>query len=513
MLRTILAGFLGTLLILTDLPLQADEPNGLAAAAALQDLFTRAIESAEQSVVSIARDKVQPPAPPLRLPARGQFPPFRQEPQGIDSPDYIPNEFGAGIVIDDNGLILTNYHLVRGGPIEGRPDEKSDQRLYVRLPDRRGFDAKIFAADPRSDLAVLKIPVNGLRPIRLGNASAVRKGQFAIALGNPYLIARDGSASATWGIISNLTRQAMQDPEVSDLENRRRETIQNLGVLMQIDTRLDLGTSGGALLNLQGELIGITTSLAAVVGYEKSAGFAVPIDDSTRRIIESLRQGKEVEYGFLGIVPRDVPPNEFAIDLAPIAKRHEQYGAARIDEVLTNLPAERFGMRRGDLVLRVGDKRIRSKTDLMREIGMLAPGANVRVLVWRPAEHRDVELSIEVGKWPVMDEEGMIVSTPTRAPWRGVKYDYPSARSRSFKFLNSPERSLGVLILDVEPNSPAALAELHYEDLITHVRGKPVHTPTEFQKAVESETGPVTLQVIPASSPQPIPKAVEIKTR
>lgn len=509
MIRTLTAGFLGTVIALAAIPVRADDVTGQSAAAALQDLFIRAIESAEPSVVSIARDKVQPLAPPPRA---LQGPPMRQEALGIDSLDYIPNEFGAGIVIDENGLILTNYHLVRGGPIEGRPDDKVEQRLYVRLPDRRGFFARIFAADPRSDLAVLKIPVNGLRPIRLGNATSVKKGTIAIALGNPYLIARDGSASATWGIISNLTRQAIPDSEVGDLESRRRETIQNLGVLMQIDTRLDLGTSGGALLNLQGELIGITTSLAAVAGYEKSTGFALPVDDSTRRIIESLRQGKEVEYGFLGIVPYDVHPAEFALDLAPVAKRHNQYGAARIERVVENLPARRFGMRPNDLVLRVGEKKINSKTDLMREIGLLPPGANAKILVWRPGEHREIELNIEVGKWPVADEEGMVVNTPTRAPWRGLTYDYPTARSRTFR-QNSPERTVGVLILDVESNSPGAQADLHNEDLIVQVRDKVIHTPAEFRKAIESEPGPVVLHVIPASSSNSLPKIVEVKPR
>src|SRR5262249_42495116 len=138
----------------------------------------------------------------------------------------------------------------------------------------------------------------------------VRKGQIVIALGNPYAIARDGSASATWGIVSNISRQAMAEGEPTDSEARRNETIHHLGTLIQLDARLDLGTSGGALLNLQGELIGMTTSLAAIVGYEKSAGFAIPFDDSMKRIIESLRQGKEVEYGFLGVTPGEILPGE-----------------------------------------------------------------------------------------------------------------------------------------------------------------------------------------------------------
>lgn len=492
--------------------LAAEEPDGLAATLAIQETFVRAIESAEKSVVSIARAKIRSVAPPILDPPRRPFP-GRPEPGIEDSERFIPNEFGAGIVLDENGLILTNYHLVRGGPIvEPRPDFKPEQMLYVRLPDRRGFEARILAADPRSDLAVLKIPVNDLKPIRLGNATGARKGQFVIALGNPYQIARDGSASATWGIIGNLTRLPLPDPGRDD--RQPGETIQNLGVLMQIDTRLDLGTSGGALVNLRGELIGITTSLAAIVGYEKSAGYAVPVDDSTRRIIETLRQGKEVEYGFLGVQMDDEDLLASNDELRPVAAKYRQYGAARIKAVVPNLPAERGGLKNNDLVVRVGEKPILCRKDLMREIGLLAPGTVVPMRIWRPAERAAMQLSVEVGKWPRDNEEAMITSSRIREPWRGLIYDYTTSRSRfSNMLLTRPERNSGVIVLDVVPDSPAAAAELRPEDVITHANGKAVRTPKEFLEAVEGQTGPVPLQVLPGAQPQGPIRTVEIKPR
>jgi serine protease Do len=511
------AAMLAFALVLSAETSPADEPNGLAAAVAIQDAFVKAIESAEQSVVSIARAKLQPAAapPPLVLPQRRQWMlPERQS--GMERIDYVPNEFGAGIVIDENGLILTNYHLVRGGtPVDPKPDFKPDQTLYVRLPDRRGFEARIYAADPRSDLAVLKIAATDLKPIRFGNGTNIRKGQFVIALGNPYLIARDGSASATWGIIGNLVREPELDPELNADERRRKATIQNLGVLMHIDTRLDLGTSGGALLDLHGDLIGITTSLASIVGYEKSAGYAVPVNDATRRIIDALRQGKEVEYGFLGVRMDDADLSSTDEELAPIAAKFRQYGAARIKDTVPNLPADRAGIKANDLVLRVGEKPVLSMNDLQREIGLLAPGTTVRLRIWRPLSGRDLELPVEVVKWPVMNEEAMITSARLREPWRGIVCDYPTARYRSFgrDLGNSPERNSGVLILEVLPNSPAAALELRPDDLITHVRGKPVRTPKEFLELVQGETGPVPLQLLPGAAPQPISRTVEIRAR
>jgi len=166
--------------------------------AALEEAFVRAIETAERSVVAIAKDRPQPVQSARPMPRFGG--PFQQQPEapiGPENPNYVPTEFGAGVIIDSNAersLILTNYHVVRGGPIEGRLDFRNEFQLYVRLPDRRGFPAAIYAADPRSDLAVLRIPVGELRFLKVATGTKVRKGQFVIALGNPYAVARDGSA-------------------------------------------------------------------------------------------------------------------------------------------------------------------------------------------------------------------------------------------------------------------------------------------------------------------------------
>jgi serine protease Do len=472
---------------------RADDPSGLAAAAAIQDAFVKAIETAEKSVVSIARDKRE-----HRRPDR-QFAIFDgQRPTDHTDPNWIPNDFGAGIVIDKAGLILTNYHLVRGGPSKIQGEQRSEQSLYVRLSDRRGFEAVILAADPRSDLAVLSIDCNDLTPLKIETAGQIRKGQFVIALGNPYAIARDGSASATWGIVGNIARQAGAEGEPNDPEWIKKETIHHLGTLLQIDARLDLGTSGGALLNLKGECIGMTTSLAAIVGYEKSAGFAIPFDDSMRRIIESLRQGKEVEYGFLGVNPGEVLPSELVSpEYEPIRKRIRR-GAGKIDIVNANLPAHRAGLLSGDVVLKVRGRDVFGRNDLMREIGLIAPGERALLTIFRShgmsRAGQELEIPVEVGKWPAIDEDGIIASVPTRTPWRGLIYDYSTSRR---KFMGFPTHDPldGVRVVKVLPGTPTATSDLQSGDLITHVKGEAVRSPREFAEAVQKATGPVTLRV------------------
>ena len=165
--------------------------------------------------------------------------------------DAIPESFGSGVVIDaDNGLVLTMAHVIHNAT-----------KIYVRLPGGRGSWADIHAADPRSDLAVLRLldPPADLKAVKRGDGSNLRKGQFVICLANPYAAGfRDGSPSASWGIVSNLHRRA--SGVTGEIERPGvKPTLHHYGTLIQTDVRLALGCSGGGLFNLNGELIGLTT--------------------------------------------------------------------------------------------------------------------------------------------------------------------------------------------------------------------------------------------------------------
>src|SRR5262249_12990240 len=154
---------------------------------------------------------------------------------------------------------------------------------------------------PRSDLAVLRLLDKKLRPLpklKIGDGGNARKGKFVVSLANPFAAGfRDGSPSASWGIISNIQRRAPGNPE----EETQKIPLHLHPILLQTDARLNLGCSGGALLNLRGELIGLTTSRAAINGSEMAGGFAIPLDTNVQRIIARLQEGMEVEYGFLGV--------------------------------------------------------------------------------------------------------------------------------------------------------------------------------------------------------------------
>lgn len=462
------------------------ELSGSEAAAALQSAFVDTIERAEASVVSIARIK-NPNAQLVRDPAALQPVPgglLRNpfiDPTWVNTdpsnPDFVPNDYGSGVIIDSGGLVLTNYHVVA----------EADQ-IFVRLRDRRGLYATIRAADPRSDLAVLALsdregkPVTGLRPITLGDAAALKKGQIVLALGNPYAVARDGSPSASWGIISNLARRASPPTD-----NSERQKLHFHDILIQTDTRLNLGTSGGPLLNLKGQMIGLTTALAAISGYEQSAGYAIPIDTMTLRIIDTLKAGREVEYGFLGIRPMNLTaPDAAALGLT-------QPRGARVDEVFPGTPAFRSGLMVQDLIVEVNGHRVKDMDDLVLHVSTLAVKSEAQLKVLRRGE--EVTIPVVLSKAPV---RGKVVATARRPAWRGLRVDYLTTgadmllRTELHQFLVQG----AVVVTEVEPGSlayDAKPAGLRQGQLITRVGGKPVDDPDAFYKAVEKLSGSVEL--------------------
>src|SRR5579884_3242603 len=248
----------------------AEPPVPSAEVTALEQAVQQAIARAEPSVacVLVSRSTAyyqyeEPPSfeEPGKL---GRFPPAPSDrtrplptPEqaaalALHNPDHVPESYGSGVVVDEN-LVLTSAHVVRNAT-----------KIYVRLPGGRGSYANIHAADPRSDLAVLRLldRVGDLKAMALGDGGAVRKGQFVVLLANPFAAGfRDGSPSASWGLIANVRRRG---GITVDERERNRAPLAAYATLLQTDARIEVGCSGGALLNLKGEMIGLTTALPAV---------------------------------------------------------------------------------------------------------------------------------------------------------------------------------------------------------------------------------------------------------
>jgi S1-C subfamily serine protease len=431
---------------------RADEKSRLADAAALEAAMVKAIEKAEPSIACILTSRED------RL-----FP--------LEDPTYIPESYGSGVVIDDKGLVLTNEHIIRDA-----------KRFYVRLPGDKGGYASVIAADQRSDLAVLKfdLPVAGLKPIELGQGEKLKKGQFVLSLANPFAAGfRDGSPSASWGIISNLRRRMAAETR----EERSDRPLSQYAMLIQTDARLNLGCSGGALIDLEGKLIGLTSALAALSGTETPGGFGLPMDAGIRRIVDRLKQGAEVEYGFIGV-------NFGSRGPMPLIQRSGQ--GALIPEVIDGGPAASAGLQSGCVIVSVNGIPIRDNGDLSFHIGTALAGSTVKV-EWRPHNGGgSIFTNVKLAKLYVSPDRFIRTKNPREVG--GLMVDYTSTLPpQPWQRLSIPR---GVVIRKVETNSAADKAGLHEGKIITHVNRNPVTTPTDFYLAVDNAGRSVELTLM-----------------
>jgi serine protease Do len=439
------------------------QDKGLEQSLALQKVMQKAIAQAESSIacILVSRNEAyrrlagQPPGSDTSG-KLGDFDPAKLDFLGgerskeerlllkrkldLADPGHLPEAFGSGVVIDPQGLILTNYHVVRDAT-----------KIFVRLPgDKYGY-ADIHAADPRSDLAVLHL-LNSralpLKSIRVGDASGVERGQFVLTLANPFAAGfRDGQPSASWGIVSNTRRRVPGEVR----EEERTKPLYCYGTLLQTDTRLHLGCSGGALLNLKGELIGLTTSLAAIHGGDTPGGFALPLDAGLRRILDVLKRGEEVDYGFLGVAFKEQRP-----DLGK---------GVTVEYVTPGSPAEQQArLRPRDVILAVNDAPVHESDDLFLHLGTQLAGTKVKLKVLHAVQQ-------------------------------------PQRLDRI---------PAGVLVSEVQPGTAAAAAQLKPGEVITHVNGRPVTAPAGFYQTVATLQGPVEVQLYNFGSQEP-PSRVILK--
>ena len=469
-------------------PQATPPPAPIDVLAALENALVDAIAKVEPSVVAIAREKDAkveettavrgrnvPIAPPERQPPIGiPFNNFEMFPDA-DPTEYLASDYGSGVIIGTRGEILTAFSVVRGA-----------SRLIVHTATTGYFDAEVIAADPRSDLAVIA-PCNAstqfrpnirphilndltrLQPLAIGDATKLRKGSFLLALGNPFNSSRDGRASATWGILANIARKL--DSSQFELEPSKRQ-LRHYPTLLQLDAKLNLGMSGGAVVNLRGELVGLTTDAANVGGFDAQAGYAIPIDTLAKRAITTLRQGREVEYGFLGVVLPD--------------------GTNKIGRVTPGTPAGEGGLVLGDTILAVADRLVVNADTLVLAVNAYPPGTPIKLRILR--EGKEVEKTVTMSKLPI---SGEVIATVRSESWRGLRVDFSSTfqkNNRDNALLDAMARG-GVVVVDVQPGSAADDAQLKPGQIITAVDGQPVRTPTEFAKAVADHPGPVAVLI------------------
>jgi Do/DeqQ family serine protease len=343
----------------------------------------------------------------------------------FDTPDVqrerIQQSLGSGVIVDAReGLVLTNNHV-----IEGADDIK------VTLTDGRTLNAQVVGRDPDTDLAVIRIPPERLTAVKLANTDQTRVGDFVVAVGNPFGLGQ----TVTSGIVSALGRSGL-----------RGLGYQNF---IQTDASINPGNSGGALVNLRGELIGINTAIFSPSGGNVGIGFAVPAN-LARNVMQQLLAYGEVQRGSLGVQAQDLTE-----ELAAALALRQQRGAV-VTQIVPDSPAAKSGLRIGDVIVQLGSSRIAQAQDLANAEGLLPIGEALSMKVLR--DGRSVDLRFTLAP----------LSTQKVA---GAKLD-PRLSGITLSELPRQHRDRGVrgvLIADVDPQSPAGQSGLKRGDILAGV--------------------------------------------
>jgi len=367
----------------------------------------------------------------------------------------IPEEFGrmalgSGVIIDKDGYILTNAHVVSGA-----------KEVKVTLSDGREFNAAVKGTDARTDLAVIKIRAKDLFAANLGDSNSLKIGQLVLALGNPFGISteyQNPEPTVTLGVISALHRYL---PAISG-----RSSFDDL---IQTDAAINPGNSGGPLVNLNGEIVGINMAIITRSGGYEGIGFAIPINKA-KRILSRLIKGEKILYGWLGVSIQDL--ND---DLRNYFRVKEKEGVIVV-KVFKDSPAEKAGMKEGDLILSFDNKPVKNTRELVdlvtqAEVGKTAPLAVVR-------DGNELALKIKIGARPEDIEK---IETVEIVGFRGMEVEDLSPYLKQ-RFRIRDEQ--GVVIVNIEEGSPAYKAGLSIGDLIVRIENNTVENREDFENAV-----------------------------
>jgi serine protease Do len=284
-----------------------------------------------------------------------------------------PFSQGSGFVIGPDGYIATNRHVIADADI-----------IYVVLNSGLRFEGIVVQADPRSDLAVLKIDAEGLAAVRFGDLSGLKINQWVFACGNPFGLANDdGRTSVAYGAVSALGRQ-MTHRLVGGSD------VEYYGNMIETTAAINPGSSGGPLFNLNGEVVGVVTAIETTSGANEGHGFAIPIDKHTRRILDLLKDGQTVRYGFLGVQVRDVdsPASRLVVD----SRVHRGALVHSID--FRDGPAARAGLKPDDIVIEYDGVAIEDFDHFVRLVGFTPVGTEVPVTFLRGGVKRTTVVTV-----------------------------------------------------------------------------------------------------------------------
>jgi len=358
---------------------------------------------------------------------------------------------GSGVIVDAaNGYIITNHHVVVGS-----------DTISVVLTDDRRFEAKLIGSDPSTDVALLQIEAEDLVALEFADISNLRVGDYVVAIGNPFGIGQ----TVTYGIVSALGRAGLN--------------VENYEDFIQTDAAINMGNSGGALVNLAGELVGINTAIISGTGANLGVGFAVPVNMAAA-VSEQLQRHGEVRRGQLGVQIRDHTPA-----LEEMLKAGAGRGALVVG-VLAGSAADQAGLEVSDVIVQVNGRDINSSRELRNIVGLAQIGSEVDMVIYRDGERRQISAAIGNGGDSRVAQSGNGSALDSR------RLDDPVFQGAQLQSHSSG----GVGVVNVAPQSPAWAAGLRPGDVINEVNRQRVNDLREFNQEVSKSDSLTALGVV-----------------
>jgi serine protease Do len=359
---------------------------------------------------------------------------------GHEKRKYKSAALGSGVIITDNGYILTNNHVVKGA------DE-----IKVILSDKREFKGKIVGTDPRTDLAVVKIKAENLPAATLGESSTLKTGDIVLAVGTPFGL----NSTVTMGIVSAVGRSNVG---IADYED-----------FIQTDAAINPGNSGGALVNTSGQVVGINTAIFSTSGGYMGIGFAIP-SDMAKAVMDSIIKHGRVIRGWLGVNIQDLTP-----DIAKSLGVKRETGAL-VADVVKDSPADKAGLKRGDVIIALDGKTVENATSLRNMVTAAAPGQSVKFKLLRGGKELTVTAVLSELK-----ESKAVKKVEYENALKGITVQELTASLRDR--IGAPENLRGVAITNIDEDSPAQ-GILQPGDVILEVNRREVKTIKEYSEAV-----------------------------
>lgn len=380
------------------------------------------------------------------------------------APKDMPSGLGSGVIISPDGYIISNNHVVAGA-----------NKLEVILSNKKSYIANLVGTDPSTDIALLKIEEKGLPYLNFANSDYAEVGQWVLAVGNPLGL----NSTVTAGIISAKGRS------IDLLSQQSRTPIENF---IQTDAAINPGNSGGALVNTNGDLIGINSAISSNTGYYEGYGFAVP-SNLAKKVVEDIKKFGLVQRGFLGVVPLDLSNDNQVLAYNQQEKTNIKAGSGvYIISVANNGGAEEAGLRKGDIITKIDGNSISSFSDLSGAIGSKRPGDKVSVTYLRNGKEitNNVTLKDQKGNTSFRSKADLSVTEKI-----GGEFEILSDRFKTDYGLNS-----GVIAKNIVDGGELSKIGIVDNYIVIEINGKPVNSQKDVEKTLENFKGNVSIKFV-----------------